>query len=293
MVPGPVMSSLHPFSKLGLVLNSPEPALICRHQECRYVLQPAIKRMHSHLWEKHGITKDERRGLTACLRSLQLADLRQLPPRKDGSEIHTDLTRQRGYVCRPCGERSTSVKLIDKHVRERHGADYPRQARDLYQLRDKVYMQSGSRRYWIIRGPSHRHTSQRSTRQGVHLQREASGALGGPTIDVSAKIMKDLGHGTQTGTASKSAMGVKRAIVAEDGHTIKDDFAQTFCTENGMSGVDEEVLALERQQTSRFHGGVSGQRRRGAQHVSEPIGENWRFNRIHARVPEVLQSDQV
>ena len=150
------MSSLHPFSKLGLILNSPEPALICRHHECRYVLQPAIKRVHSHLWEKHGITKDERRGLTACLRSLQLADPRQLLPRKDGSELHPDLARHVGYVCRPCGERSTSVKLIDKHIRERNGADYPRQARDLYLLRDKVHLQSwvqeGPRRYWIIRG---------------------------------------------------------------------------------------------------------------------------------------------
>ena len=88
-------------------------------------------------------------------------------------------------------------------------------------------------------------------------------------------------------------MWVKRAIVKEDGHTIKEDFAQTFGTENRMGGVDEEVLALERQQTSRFHGGVSGQRRRGAQHGSESIGENWRFNRIHARGPEGRQPDQV
>ena len=59
-----------------------------------------------------------------------------------GSEVHPDLTRHVSYVCRPCGERSTSVKLIDKHIRECHGADYPRQARDLYLLRDKVYVQS-------------------------------------------------------------------------------------------------------------------------------------------------------
>ena len=150
------MSSLHPFSKLSLVLNSPKPALICRHQECRYVLQPAIKRVHSHLWEKHGIPKDERRGLTACLRSLQLADPRQLSQRKDESELHPNLARHLSYVCRPYGERSTSIKLIDKHIRERHGADYSRQARDLYLLRDRVYPQSwvqeGPQRYWIIRG---------------------------------------------------------------------------------------------------------------------------------------------
>ena len=43
-----------------------------------------------------------------------------------------------------------SVNLTDKHIRERHGADHPRQARDLYMLMDKVYLQSwvqeGSRR---------------------------------------------------------------------------------------------------------------------------------------------------
>ena len=84
---------LQPFLKLGLTLNSPELALICRHRECRYALQQAIKHVYSHLWEKHGITNDEHRGLMAYLRSLHLADPRTLSPREDGGEPHPDLAR--------------------------------------------------------------------------------------------------------------------------------------------------------------------------------------------------------
>ena len=126
VTPDPTMSNLQLFSKLGLSLNSPEPALICRHRECGYALQPATKRVHSHLWEKHGITKDERRGLTAYLRSLRLTDPRTLSQREDGSEPHPDLARYIGFICRLCGEKRISLKTINQHIREHHSAKYLR-----------------------------------------------------------------------------------------------------------------------------------------------------------------------
>ena len=150
------MSDHQLLSKLGLVLDTLELTLVCAHPECRYALQPTAKRVHSHLWEKHGISQNDRQGLTAYLRSIALIDPRRLPPRKDGSEAHPYLSRHVGYVCRLCPVRSTSIKIIDQHIRESHNVELLQRSRELYRVRDRVYLQSwvleGSRRYWIVLG---------------------------------------------------------------------------------------------------------------------------------------------
>ena len=59
-------------------------------------------------------------------------------------------------VCRLCPVRSTSIKIIDQHIRESHDVELLQRSRELYRVRDKVYLQSwlleGSRRYWIVLG---------------------------------------------------------------------------------------------------------------------------------------------
>ena len=62
------------------------------------------------------------------------------------------------FMCCPCGERSTSVKLIDKHIREYHGAEFLRQARGLLSAQGQGLsaelgtVQEGCRGYWLVCG---------------------------------------------------------------------------------------------------------------------------------------------
>lgn len=55
---------------LGLHLNTPERAIICRSY--RYALQPSG--VTQHLADKHTISKLDRSGLRAQIRSLHLGD---------------------------------------------------------------------------------------------------------------------------------------------------------------------------------------------------------------------------
>jgi hypothetical protein len=47
--------------KLGLIVNRPEPALICR--QCRYALQLSGIRVSKHLAEKHAVPASYRKEL--------------------------------------------------------------------------------------------------------------------------------------------------------------------------------------------------------------------------------------
>jgi hypothetical protein len=103
---------------LGLHFYQPEQALICTR--CQYALKPSGETVSKHLWEKHQIPPEERHGLTAYVKDLHLIDPNQLPPRQDRSEPHSHLSTLSGAECRQCGCRSTSVKLVGRHVPKAH-----------------------------------------------------------------------------------------------------------------------------------------------------------------------------
>ncbi|KAK1950832.1 hypothetical protein LY78DRAFT_708415 [Colletotrichum sublineola] len=137
---------------LGLSLNAPEPALICR--PCGYALKPFGERVSRHLAEKHNVPQSERRGLNGLIKSIGLPDPNEIPLRPDGLPPHPDLTIVIGHACRHCDYRTASTDLISRHVARMHGFKDARQA-DGWQ-RDHIrsglslqsWSQNGPRGYW-------------------------------------------------------------------------------------------------------------------------------------------------
>jgi hypothetical protein len=137
---------------LGLHHDQPEQALICTR--CKYALKPSGETVSKHLWEKHQIPPEERHGLSAYVKDLHLTDPNQLPLRQDRSEPHPHLSILSGAECRQCGYRSTSAKLVGRHVSKVH--DRKRKRSDW--VRDEIienlglqsWTQNGPRQYWIV-----------------------------------------------------------------------------------------------------------------------------------------------
>lgn len=137
---------------LGLCRNRPEPAIICR--PCQYALQASGEAVAKHLWEKHQIPPEARKGLTPFVRSLRLPDPNQLPRRPDASPPHPDLAVQRGAACRQCSFRSTSMDRIRRHLSKAHGQKNGRQTWLPDLVHENISLQSwtrnGCREYWIV-----------------------------------------------------------------------------------------------------------------------------------------------
>ena len=70
--------------RLGLILNRPEPALIC--WQCKYALQPNGTRVSKHLAEKHAVPASKRKELVSYIDSLRLPNANLLSGRRNGSE---------------------------------------------------------------------------------------------------------------------------------------------------------------------------------------------------------------
>lgn len=140
------------LATLGLYRNAPELAIICR--QCKYALKPSAGAVSKHLWEKHQISKDARKGLAPFVKSLALPNPNQLPLRHDASPPHPHLTVQPGMACRRCTFRSTSMDLVRRHLSSIHHVknNGPTWLRD--DVRDGLSLQSwtqnGPREYWIV-----------------------------------------------------------------------------------------------------------------------------------------------
>jgi len=88
------------LEKLGLILNHPEPALIC--SRCKYALQSRGVRVSRHLAEKHNVPASDRTELVTYIDSLRLPNPNLLNGRNDGSEPRPYLLISRGAACNHC-----------------------------------------------------------------------------------------------------------------------------------------------------------------------------------------------
>ncbi len=103
---------------LGLYFNQPELAIICI--QCGYAIKPDGDRVSRHLGEKHQTPKPLRKGLNTFIQSLHLPDPASLPRREHNCSPHPHLLLQKGFICKPCGFRSSSEDLIIRHLSSSH-----------------------------------------------------------------------------------------------------------------------------------------------------------------------------
>lgn len=141
------------LTTLGLHLDRTERVIICI--QCKYSLQPSGEAVSKHLWEKHKVPAEARRGLNPFVRSLQLPDPNKLDLRHDGCAPHPYLAIQSGAACKRCNYRSTSLDLMQRHLSKQCGrkADRKNWLRD--EIRTDLMLQSwsqnGARGYWIVK----------------------------------------------------------------------------------------------------------------------------------------------
>lgn len=124
-------SQIQKLESVGLFLNRPEPAIICK--QCGFAIHP--NRVLRHPGDTHDVSKPARRGLKAVLSLWSLPDPGSLPLRPDGSRPHPHLAIQRGSACKHCGLRSISDKVLATHVRTYHS--------------DKIQIATRLGRHWL------------------------------------------------------------------------------------------------------------------------------------------------
>ena len=88
--------------------------------ECGFALKAKADRVSRHLDERHKTPKALRRGLNQLIKSLNLPDPIELPPQPGGSQPHPKLELQSGFRCRHCDSLSSSLKVLDQHLRRQH-----------------------------------------------------------------------------------------------------------------------------------------------------------------------------
>ena len=105
--------------RLGLCVDTDAKVLICTRDGCRTAISVKGSRATTHLCDKHNSPLEERRGLTALLRRLELnspdLDAHKILPREDGSPEHPHLRVEDGFHCKECGYRSISLQLLKRH----------------------------------------------------------------------------------------------------------------------------------------------------------------------------------
>jgi hypothetical protein len=99
---------------VNLLLDPHSPALICK--TCQYALAVSKSQVTSHLSEKHRISLDSRRHITPLIRSLNILNPTDLPPRHDHSLVHPHLKVYGGYACVSCIYRTINLDKMTRHV---------------------------------------------------------------------------------------------------------------------------------------------------------------------------------
>jgi hypothetical protein len=141
---------------LGLVLNRPEPAIICIR--CKFALQPSGASVSRHIADKHDVPACDRRELASYVDTLRLPDPNTLEGRENGSEPHPHLLVSTGAGCSHCNFYSKSVKIVQRHLASNH-TDTDQEPNWLqngvrHRLAIQSWTQIGSRGYWAVKtGP--------------------------------------------------------------------------------------------------------------------------------------------
>jgi hypothetical protein len=143
----------HKLHKLGLILNRPEPALICR--QCKYALQPSGARVSKHLAENQAIPAFERKELASYIDSLRLPNPNLLNGRRNGSEPNQHLLISRGAACKHCSFHSKCSRLVQQHITREHwepnqSPHWVRNGVSLH-MSGQSWIQNGTRAYWAVK----------------------------------------------------------------------------------------------------------------------------------------------
>lgn len=272
------------LKSLELYLSRPELAIVC--MRCKYALQPKGDRVSRHLWEKHHVPIEDRKGLVSLVASLDLQDPNTLPLRKDGCLPHPHLARRRGLACRGCKERTTSRDLMQRHLSKEHGCKPNRRTPLSDSIFNSVTLQSwtqnGSRESWIVensgnsdedededalavsldtnsdRGPEK--TQRLAALAALHeaerqrLTNEEQGPqLSGVVTDDLALVsnwMRRTGWATTFARANRRLLSSLDQTPARDGHCLE---LGSYGSEVLYSSIeDERSLAIAAQAADRF-----------------------------------------
>lgn len=137
------------LAQANLIVDPSGPALI--YQTCKYALAVSGTQVTSHLRAKHQTPRHLRSGLTKYIQALSLPDPATIGLRIDGAPTHLWLQVHKGYSCRQCDYRTTSLDLITRYVQRTHSRAFS----TFDTLFDDVFLQSwtqtASRKYWIVR----------------------------------------------------------------------------------------------------------------------------------------------
>lgn len=162
------------LEQLNLYFNEPEPVIICRI--CQSALSGSINPLVDHVVDKHQYSKDSARELSRLLRPCTILGPKELRLQPDHSPPHPHLSKHLGMMCKHCGQKTTSVEILRRHLSKEHGV----KRRTSTWLRehgvDGLMLQSWDRNgtygYWIVRAdPS---ASAVSTFDNSLLQESAS-----------------------------------------------------------------------------------------------------------------------
>jgi hypothetical protein len=102
-----------------LFMNEPEPVIICR--TCRFALSDSPVAVANHLAEKHGALKLDTKELRRLLRPYTFLGPEALRLRPDGSTPHPHLRVQPSIACVHCAFKTTSHKVLSRHLSKNHG----------------------------------------------------------------------------------------------------------------------------------------------------------------------------
>jgi hypothetical protein len=129
------------LARLSLYYHDESPSeacIICLL--CGFAIKADGNRVTRHLHEKHQVPKAHRAGLHTFIRALRLPDPSDIRKRPDGSRPHPQLALQRGFACRHCGSRSSSMDIISRHLTQAHSYEIKQRKGDerAYWLRNHV-----------------------------------------------------------------------------------------------------------------------------------------------------------
>ncbi|KID81820.1 telomere-associated RecQ helicase [Metarhizium guizhouense ARSEF 977] len=151
-----------PFTSLKLWIDYDAAALICCYDRCRCAISVRASRATSHLRHSHGISTDQKKGLTQQLAAFQLRNPDDIPALEDGSPQHPQLRIYEGFACNQCKFRTTSLQIITKRHFSRGPEGYScssatairkfaaRKDDFVESVRLQTWITGPGRKYWII-----------------------------------------------------------------------------------------------------------------------------------------------